>query len=282
MRERSHRSPSALLVGIWRSDGSDAGSDIADGVPASEHPELLRAAIRALAARGFWTTVVDESQRARLQDVPCVAVLLYGEPLDPSKVIADMPAGVPLVGVGVTQAIPELSARLNHDYIAMMDSCVRHLQSQGATQLGALLCAETMYHASAMRNAFKSACINAHVPHQTAVPTSEPALQQALENFQSAGIDGMIVQVNGSFASIAKVMAIFKSLGMSVPSDVLVIAWSNAKSEEAGELQMTCMSVLVEESGRQIAQSIFDGLASGTFRDIDLPFALAVRSSTNR
>lgn len=282
VKERSHSSPGALLVGIWRSDSADTTNDTTDGVPEREHPQLLRATIRALAARGFWTTVVDESQRRRLRDVPCVAVIIYGEPRDPSKVIADLPSDVPLIGVGVAQAIPELAARLNHDYIAMMDSCVRHLQSQGATYLGALLCADTISHVTEMRNAFKSACINAHVPHQTAIPTSESALQEAIANFQSARIDGLIVAVNDSFASISNVMAIFKSLGMAIPADVLVIAWSNAKSEEAGELQMTCMSVLVEESGRQIAHSIFDGLASGSFRDVDLPFALAVRSSTNR
>ncbi len=231
-------------------------------------PRLLNGLVERLTHAGMGMALVARSHPEPIAGLPVDALVLLTDP--DGLLPIDIPYGMPVVG-GLRRA-RNVTAWVAHDYEHIARTCVEHLIDRGARHVALVLTADSVPTDQLIIAALRRQLLP-KVPVMT-VEGDDASIHRAL----TSGADSVVTLGE----NLDGILRATRNLGLSVPSDVLLVSLSEGDRESRSIPPVTTLSFLGRRSGQALGDVIVEGLDAGTFTSVTLPFQFDLRDSTAR
>lgn len=239
----------------------------------------IYAGIQELARHDIATIVMPDLRAETIKNLHINALIIANVDPNVHPPLHDVPFALPIIATNADTIGPEVAATVSADQNAIMATAMDHLTAAGAKNPAFLMPPKPMTPAQPLIDAYTQWCQRNHRP---VLISQDDAIGAATNDLLARGADAFLVHGDDNLNDVEQLSDTIRSAGLAIPADILVISMSEGQRDAALDPGITTLSLMGTEHGILVAQTVINGLNTGTYKSAIAPFELQIRASTLR
>lgn len=236
----------------------------------------ITACINELGRGGISTVVIPRVSEANVESLPIEAIFAVG--LDSEELAALDPIVdvVPIIIGGSTPNGPGVVAQLDPQYAPGISAALDHLAEQGSDRPALLLTEQPLSPTAVLEDAYVTWCA-AHEVVPLRVRAGD--VGESMRKLILSGADSAIVAVDDRLPELEQVLDAIARAGLDIPGDFKLVLIADGLRGQMATPALTTLDWSGRKAGVLAAQVIRQGLETGIYEGIPVPFELIHREA---